>query len=133
MPVDRIPLDFKDISMSFQINPLTQDLVALKNENAIARSIRNIVLTEPGEKFFNPRFGSEVSTSLFENITDLNADTLRRQITQSIQVYENRVRLIDVVVSPNYEYLEYNVTITYQVIGIEALPQQLSFPLQSTR
>ena len=56
MPLERVSQGFKDISMTFQSNPLTSDLIALKNENAIARSVKNIVFTNPGEKFFNPTF-----------------------------------------------------------------------------
>ena len=54
MPLERVSQSFKDVSMSFKVNPLNNDLVALKNANAIARSVRNIILTSPGEKFFNP-------------------------------------------------------------------------------
>ena len=61
MPLERISQGFKDVSMSFQTNPLNSDLIALKNESAIARSLRNIVLTTPGEKFFNEQFRSRVS------------------------------------------------------------------------
>ncbi len=57
MPLERVSQGFKDISMTFQSNPLNSDLIALKNEIAIARSIRNIVFTAPGEKFFNENFG----------------------------------------------------------------------------
>ena len=60
MPLQRVSQGFKDISMTFQENPLNNDLIALKNENAIARSIRNIVFTLPGEKFFDPNFGSNI-------------------------------------------------------------------------
>ena len=66
MPLERVSKGFKDISMSFQVNPLSNDLIALKNENAIARSVRNIILTTPGEKFFDPNFGTKISDSLFE-------------------------------------------------------------------
>ena len=69
MPLERVSQGFKDISMSFQTNPLTKDLIAMKNENAIARSVKNIVFTNPGEKFFKPKFGSSISNSLFENQT----------------------------------------------------------------
>jgi phage baseplate assembly protein W len=133
MPLERISKDFKDISMSFKVNPLNYDLIALKNQNAIARSIRNIVLTRPGEKFFNPRFGSEISSSLFENMDDDTASNIQFQIRESLSIYENRIELIDVKVSPNYDLQEYNVTVIYSIIGIDALPQQLSFALQSTR
>ena len=71
MPLERISQGFKDISMSFESNPLTDDLIALKNEDAIARSIKNIVFTLPGEKFFDPEFGSEITGAVFENIDDI--------------------------------------------------------------
>ena len=133
MPLERNPIDFKDISLSFKVNPINYDLIGLKNENAIARSIRNIVLTSPGEKFFNPRFGSEVSSSLFENMDEGIASRISFQIRESLEIYENRIRVSEVRVNPNYEANEYNVTIIYTIIGIDALPQQLSFPLQLTR
>ena len=76
MPLERVSQGFKDISMSFQANPLNNDLIGLKNENAIARSIKNIVFTVPGEKFFNENFGSDVSEVLFENINEITASTI---------------------------------------------------------
>ena len=76
MPIQRISQGFKDISMTFQSNPLTRDLIVLKNENAIARSVKNIVFTIPGEKPFNPDFGSRITDSLFENIDGNGFDVL---------------------------------------------------------
>ena len=84
MPLERVSQGFKDISLSFQTNPLTGDLIALKNESAIARSVRNIVLTLPGEKFFDEDFGSRISKSLFENIDELSAEL---QITEFQSLY----------------------------------------------
>ena len=133
MPLERVSKGFKDISMSFQISPLNNDILAIRNETAIARSIRNIVLTLPGERFFNSRFGSFVSSSLFNNMDELSADTIKGQIEQSIREYEPRVNLINVFVSPDYGNNEFNVTVNYTIIGIDAQPQQLSFALQQTR
>ena len=73
MPVERISRGFKDISMSFEINPISSDLIATQNETAIARSVRNLVLTRPGERFFNPNLGSRVYESLFDNVDDISA------------------------------------------------------------
>ena len=73
MPIERISQGFKDVSMTFQTNPLTKDLIVLKNENAIARSVKNIVFTIPGEKPFDPNFGSRITDSLFENVDDITA------------------------------------------------------------
>ena len=80
MPIQRISQGFKDISMTFQSNPLTRDLIVLKNENAIARSVKNIVFTVPGEKPFNPEFGSRITDSLFENIDDITASQLEMKL-----------------------------------------------------
>ena len=133
MPLERVSQGFKDISMTFQSNPLNNDLIGLKNENAIARSVRNIVFTLPGEKFFDEDFGSDVSRLLFENMTDLTANTLKNQISESISNFEPRVRLIRVTTNPNFDNNEYNVTIQYQIIGIDVPAQQLDFVLQPTR
>jgi phage baseplate assembly protein W len=133
MPLERISKGFKDISMTFQINPLNYDLIGLKNESAIARSVRNLVFTLPGERFFNENLGSKVSRSLFENIDEISASVIQDEITNTINNYEPRVNLIDVSVSPNYDENEFNVTINYRIVGIDVLPQQLSFALQSTQ
>jgi phage baseplate assembly protein W len=133
MPLERVSRGFKDLSMTFQANPLNYDLIALKNESAIARSVRNLVLTQPGERFFNENLGSKVGRSLFENLDDISASIIRDEITNTINRYEPRVELIDVIISPNYDNNEFNVTINYKIIGIDVLPQQLSFALQPTR
>lgn len=133
MPLERISKGFKDISMTFQVNPLNYDLIGLKNESAIARSVRNLVFTLPGERFFNENLGSKVSRSLFENMDEISASVIQDEITNTINNYEPRVNLIGVVVSPNYDENEFNVTINYRIVGIDVLPQQLSFALQPTR
>jgi phage baseplate assembly protein W len=133
MPLERVSSGFKDISMTFQANPLNRDLIALKNETAIARSIRNIIFTVPGEKFFDESFGSEVSATLFENVDDINASVIRDQITNSINKYEPRVILSEVQVDPKYDEGSFDVIIVYRVIGAEISPQKLQFVLQPTR
>ena len=119
--------------MTFQTNPLNGDLIALKNENAIARSVRNIVFTLPGEKFFNENFGSNISRTLFENIDDISASIIVDEIRQSIINYEPRVQLIDVQAFPDYDNNNFDVTIVYEVIGADVPAQQLQFALQPTR
>ena len=133
MPQQRVSQSFKDISMSFETNPLNDDLIALKNSSAIARSIRNIVFTQPGEKFFNPEFGSRVSESLFEVVDDVSSIAIRDEIRSSIINYEPRVKLLDVAVIPNEGDNEMNVTVKYKIIGIDIPPQQLDFVLLPTR
>lgn len=133
MPLERVSQSFKDVSMSFQANPLNNDLIAIKNQNAIARSVRNIVLTAPGEKFFDPDFGSRVSELLFEVMDEFTARAIRDEIESSIRNYEPRVDLTNVEVSPNYDNNEFNVTITYRIIGIDVPAQQLEFILLPSR
>ena len=133
MPVQRISRSFKDISMSFKVNPLNDDLIAIKNQTAIARSLRNLVLTAPGERFFNNNLGSRVNQLLFENMDDLTAASIKSEIENTINNYEPRVKLLKTRVSPNPDSYEFDVIITYEIIGIEAQAQQLSFALQPTR
>ena len=133
MPLERVSQGFKDISMTFQANPLNEDLIALKNENAIARSIRNIVFTTPGEKFFNPSFGSRITESLFENIDDITATIIVDEIRESIENYEPRVELNNVEAFPDYDNNSFDLVITYTIIGSEIPPQELQFVLQTNR
>ena len=136
MPLERVNNGFKDLSMSFQANPLTKDLIALKNQNAIARSLKNIVFTLPGEKFFNPDFGSRITASLFENINDVTASIIVDEIISSIERFEPRVELLQpdgVRAFPNYDNNTFDVIIGYTIIGTDVPAQQLEFVLESNR
>ena len=133
MPLERVSQGFKDVSMTFQKHTLTSDILALKNESAIARSVRNIVFTVPGEKFFNEDFGSRISQSLFENINDISANIIRNEIKSSLKLYEPRVNVREVDVKPNFDQNEFNVTIVYEIIGADVPAQELQFVLESTR
>ena len=133
MPLERVSSGFKDVSMTFQANPLNLDLIGLKNENAIARSVRNIVFTLPGEKFFDENFGSKISASLFENIDDISAGLIVDEIRQSIDRYEPRVELMNVEAFPDFDNNSFDVLIVYNIIGADVPPQELQFALQSTR
>ena len=133
MPVERVSRGFKDISMTFQANPLNNDLIAIKDANAIARSVKNIVFTLPGEKFFNPTFGSRISRTLFENIDDITASVIVDEIKESIRNFEPRVELLDVEAFPNFDNNQFDVNIVYEIIGSDIPPQELQFALQPTR
>ena len=133
MPLERVSKSFKDISLSLQVSPLTSDVLSLKNETAIARSVRNLVLTVPGERFFNPDVGTDVGRSLFENIDPISASVIKSQIQSTIKSYEPRVTLTQVDVTPDYDNNAFDVTIRYNIIGIDVPPQQLVFVLQPTR
>tara|TARA_Y100001963_G_scaffold50272_1_gene70402 strand:- start:1093 stop:1500 length:408 start_codon:yes stop_codon:yes gene_type:complete len=135
MPLQRVNNGFKDLSMTFQANPLSKDLIAIKNTNAIARSIKNIVFTIPGEKWFNEDFGSRITESLFENINDVTASIIVDEIQGSITRYEPRVKLVGegVRAFPNYDNNTFDVIIVYEIIGADVPPQQLEFVLESNR
>lgn len=133
MPVERVSKQFKDISASFKVNPINYDLIDLKNERAISRSLQNLVLTNFGERFFNQNLGSGVNQLLFDQFDSITAISIEDKIRDVINNFEPRVKLISLKVIPNDTSSEYDITITYSIIGIEAQPQQLSFALQSTR
>jgi phage baseplate assembly protein W len=133
MPIERVSKGFKDISSSFKVNPLNYDIITISNETAISRSIRNLVFTVPGEKFFNQNIGSRISESLFENFDELTASNIRDEITNTIENYEPRVKLNSVVVTPDYDNNAYDVNITYDIIGIDVSAQNLNFALEPTR
>lgn len=129
----KVSKSFLDLSMTFARNPVTNDLIFLRNELAISRAVRNIVLTIPGERPFQPEFGTDINRSLFENMTPFNANIIKDQITNSIKRFEPRVELIEVIVDPFYDSYFYNVIINYKIVGVDVPPQSLNFALQSNR
>lgn len=133
MPVQRVSKPFKDISATFQTNPLNNDLIGLKNANAITRAIRNLILTVPGDRPFQPELGSDVYKSLFETLDQITGSTIQQQIENTIIKYEPRVKLIDVIVKTNIPNNSFDVVINYNIIGIEVGPQQINFALELSR
>ena len=133
MPAERISKGFKDISAIFEVNPLNDDLIVLKNANAIARSIRNLIFTNRGDKPFNPFLGSRVSEMLFDPMDQISSVSVRSEIERTINSFEPRVKLEKVTVTPDYDSNQYDVVLKYQIIGIDVDTQQLSFALELTR
>ena len=133
MPVQRLSRGFKDLSASFQTNPLSNDLIALKNESAIARSVRNLVLTGQGERPFQPVLGTGVSRLLFENMDKLTAAAIRSELRTTIENYEPRVEINEILVEPDFEGNAFHVTLQYFIIGIDVPEQELTFALEPTR
>ena len=133
MPVQRVSRGFKDVSATFQVNPINSDVIILKNENAIARSIRNLIFTVPGEKPFAPTIGSNVTALLFENMDLLTASSIKSEIEYTVNNFEPRVNLTDVEVTANIDNNQFDCVIRYDIVGIDVLPQQLTFALQPTR
>ena len=133
MAVTRISRSFKDISLSFDPHPVTKDLPILKNQNAIIRSIRNLVQTIPNERFFNPSLGSDVRSSLFDFVDFATASVIREQIINTISNYEPRVDNVDIEVNPSPDTNEFEVTVIFDIIGQEVPTKQFSFILEATR
>ena len=133
MPVQRISRGFKDLSASFQTNPLSNDLIALKNESAIARSVRNLVLTGQGERPFQPVLGTGVSRLLFENMDKLTASAIRSELRTTIENYEPRVEINEILVTADFERNAFDVTLQYFIIGMDVPEQELTFALEPTR
>ena len=134
MAVKRISRAFKDINLSFSPHPVTKDLTVLRNENAIKRSVRNIVQTIPTERFFNSILGSDVRNFLFDNYVDFGtASAIEDQIKIAIQNFEPRVDNLQVNVNPKPDDNEFEVNVLFDIIGQEFPAQDFTFILQATR
>ena len=133
MAIKRISRSFKDISLSFDAHPVTKDLLILKNENAIKRSVRNLVETIPTERFFNSVLGSEVRESLFEFCDFGTASVIQRQIEITIDNFEPRVEDVEVDVQPRPDDNEFEVTVFFNIVGQDFPTQEFSFMLEATR
>ena len=133
MAIERISKAFKDINLSFQRHPITKDVTVLKNENAIKRSVRNIVNTIPRERFFNPTLGSDVRSSLFNFVDYGTASVIQKQIQIAIENFEPRVDNLQVNVFPRPDSNEFEVNVLFDIIGQQFPTQEFTFLLEATR
>ena len=133
MAIQRISRTFKDISLSFSPHPVTKDLPILKNENAIVRSVRNLVQTIPTERFFNSNIGSDVYDSLFGFVDYGTASLIEDQIITTVTNFEQRVENLEVEVDPQVDNNSFGVIIRFDVVGQEFPTQEFSFLLEATR
>ena len=124
---------FKDINLSFKRHPVTNDVVAIRDEDAIKRSVKNIVFTTLGEKPFVPQFGSVVNESLFDLNTNLNEIRVSDEIRSSLLNYEPRISNIDVTVTVAPDTNEMNCTVQYDITGIPAPTQEVDVLLFPAR
>ncbi len=120
---------FKDFSTNFARNPFTDDLSVVNNDNSIKQAVKNLILTTPGEKPFQPLVGSSVNSLLFEPLDAFTVDTIEDEIRSTINQYEPRVELTNVDVTPIYEGNKLNVSIEYQVVGLPIV-ETIEFVLQ---
>lgn len=124
---------FKDISATFKINPINSDLIGLVNYNAIARSVRNLILTVPGERPFNPVLGSGVNALLFNQLDNITSSSIETEIVTTLENFEPRIELNNVIVAPNAEQHRFDVTIQYYIVGIPLDVQEIQIALVPTR
>lgn len=127
----RVSRQFKDISATFKVNPLNRDAIAIRNETAISRSVRNLIFTLVDEVPYSD-VGSNVNALLFENMNGFTATSLKDEITNVLR-YEPRIEVIEVLVIPNYDDNQFDVRITYNIVGIDVPAQELSLALVSSR
>jgi len=137
MAITRISRSFKDISLSFKRHPVTNDIVVIKNADAIKRSVRNLVQTIPTERFFNSTIGSEVKNLLFDNAPGFidfgTAAIIEKQIFTTIENYEPRVTNLEVNVDPRPDTNEFEVNVIFDIVGQTFPLQEFSFILKATR
>ena len=133
MAKKRISRVFKDISLSFTPHPVTKDLTILKNENAIKRSVRNLIQTIPTERFFNPALGSEVRESLFDFVDFGTASAIQNQIEITLENFEPRIDNVSVEVEPRPDTNEFEVTVFFNIVGQDIPTQEFTFMLEATR
>ena len=130
---NQVSRSFKDISLSFEPHPITKDLPVLKNANAIRRSVRNLVQTIPGERFFNPILGSSVYDSLFDLMDFGTSNLIEQEIVTTLRNFEPRVNNVRVRVNPRADQNNFDVTIFFDIVGAALPPQEFSFILEATR
>ena len=124
---------FKDINLSFKRHPVTNDLVVIKNEDAIKKSVKNIIFTILGEKPYVPLFGTSVNNSLFELSNPLDHIRISEEISSTLLNYEPRISNIQVTVSNYPDSHELNATIQYDITGVASSSQTVDVILQPAR
>ena len=133
MSNQRVSRSFKDISLSFVPHPVTKDLTILRNENAIVRSVRNLIETIFKERFFNLNLGSNVRSNLFEFVDYGTAANIQSEIVITIENYEPRVSNLKVEVDPRPDENSFEVNIFFDIVGLSVPRQTVNFILEATR
>ena len=133
MAIQRKSRAFKDISLSFTPHPVTKDLPILANERAIVRSVRNLVETIPTERFFNSLIGTEIRDSLFENFERSTVTIIEDQVREVVANFEPRVSNVGIQVDARPDDNEFEVTVFFEIVGLDAPTQSFTFLLEPTR
>ena len=133
MPLQKISRGFKDISLSMKRHPVTNDILPLKNEDAIKRAVQNLVRIQVGEVFFNNLIGTRISGALFELATNDFVAPVKTEIETVIKNFEPRVILKSVEVDPDPDNNALDITISYDLVGLSTPTQTVTFILEPTR
>ena len=120
---------FKDLSVGFTRNANTKDVAIVKNDNAIKQAVKNLILTVPGEKPFQPEIGSRISELLFEPLDPFTSDSIKQEVINTISQYEPRVRIVNVFVKANFDKNSFDVELRYQIVGLPPV-ESIEFVLQ---
>ena len=120
---------FKDLSVGFTRNANTKDVAIVKNDNAIKQAVKNLILTVPGEKPFQPEIGSRISELLFEPLDPFTSDSIKQEVINTISQYEPRVRIVNVFVKANFDKNSFDVELRYQIVGLPSV-ESIEFVLQ---
>ena len=124
--------NFQDIDLDFTAHPVTGDVVKVKDSVSVKRGIKNILLTEEGERLMQPELGSGVRNMLFEPMTDINAQRLEDEVRSAIEAWERRAEVLEIVVIPEEEHNRYRVAVTFRIIN-ELEEQELELFLHRER
>ena len=133
MAIQRKSRAFKDISLSFSPHPVTKDLPVLVNERAIIRSVRNLVETIPTERFFNSILGTDIRDTLFSNYDRADVMMIEDQIRETLGNFEPRVSNVGATVKAVPDDNTFNVTVFFDINGLDIPTQSFSFILEPTR
>ena len=133
MAIQRKSRAFKDISLSFTPHPVTKDLPVLTNERAITRSVRNLVETIPTERFFDSSIGTDIRDSLFENFERSTVMIIEDQVREVLDNFEPRVSDVGVKVDADPDSNEFEVTVFFEIVGLDVPQQSFTFLLEPTR
>ena len=120
---------FTDLSLGMVRNANTKDIAVVKNDNAIKQAVKNLIMTSPGEKPFQPLVGSNISQLLFEPMDDFTGDAVKEEVINTINRFEPRVRLANVIVRPDFDRNSFNVTVEYKIVGVPIV-ETVEFVLQ---
>ena len=133
MAIQRKSRAFKDISLSFTPHPVTKDLPILANERAIVRSVRNLVETIPTERFFDSSIGTDIRASRFENFERTTVMIIEDQVREVLDNFEPRVSDVGVKVDADPDSNEFEVTVFFEIVGLDVPQQSFTFLLEPTR